>query len=109
MGKEYVVNSATLECSLGGAPSNLVVLPVHRVKLRGQNRGNIGDAIPFVNILPFGACKKSSPPPPCTPACSRWIGGKTDVLIDGDPALLDSDVIVCSAGGGTISISDSGQ
>jgi len=109
MGKAYVVHGAQLECTLGVAPSNLVVLPVHRVQLTGKNKANIGDAKPFTNIMPFGACKITSPPKPCTPACAMWIGGKTDLLLDGLPALLDSDIIVCAAGGGVISIKDCGQ
>jgi len=109
MGKEYVVHGAKLECTLGVAPSNLVILPVRKQFLRGKRRGNIGDAVPFVNILPFGACKITSPPKPCTPACAMWIAGKNDNFIDNLPALIDSDTIVCAAGGGTISIKDSGQ
>ena len=105
----YVVMGARLECTLGVAPSSLVVLPQHRIVLRGKNRANIGDAKPFVNILPFGACKITSPPKPCTPACSMWMGGKTDVLLDGLPALLDCDKLFCAAGGGVITIKDNGQ
>ena len=110
MAKEYVVDGAQLECTLGVAPSKLVVLPkAHRIKLKGKSRANISDAVPFVNILPFGACKITSPPKPCTPACALWIGGKTDVLLSNMPALLNDDFIVCAAGGGKISIKKSGQ
>lgn len=109
MSKEYVVAGATLECSLGTVSSKLNVLPLNRVQLKGKNRANIGDAKPFVNILPFGACKITSPPKPCTPACVMWIGGKTDAIIDTLPALLNSDILVCAAGGGIIKIKDSGQ
>jgi hypothetical protein len=109
MSKEYVVNGAQLECTLGVAPSKLVILPQHQVQLRGKNRANIGDAKPFVNILPFGVCKITSPPKPCTPVCVMWIGGKPDVLIEGLPALLNSDKLACATGGGMITIKDSGQ
>ena len=107
--KEYVVEGATLQCALGTGSGNLTVMPQHRVKLRGKNKANIGDAKPFINIPSFGGCKITSPPKPCTPACVMWIGGKTDVLIQGLPALLNSDKLVCAAGGGLISITDSGQ
>lgn len=106
---EYVVMGANLECTLGVAPSKLVVLPQHQVQLKGKNCANIGDAKPFVNILPFGACKITSPPKPCTPACAMWMGGKSDLWVQGLPALLDSDKLVCAAGGGMITIKDSGQ
>ena len=109
MGKEYVVESATLECSLGVAPGKLMVVPPHRVQLRGKNRANIGDFKPFVNITGFGACKITSPPKPCTPACAMWIGGKVDILIQGLPALKDDSYTICSAGGGMVTVSDSGQ
>jgi len=109
MGKEYVVHDAELECTMGTAPSNLVVLGHRKQFLRGQRRANIGDAVPFVNILPFGTCNITSPPKPCTPVCVAWIAGKSDSLVDNLPALIDSDIIVCTAGGGTITIEDSGQ
>jgi hypothetical protein len=38
-----------------------------------------------------------------------WTGGKVDVLIQNLPALLDDSFALCSAGGGMITISDSGQ
>lgn len=78
MSAEYVVEGATLECSLGVASSKLLVAPPHGVELRGKNRANIGDGKPFVNIFPFSACKITSPPKPCTPACVMWVGGKAD-------------------------------
>jgi hypothetical protein len=109
MSTEYVVEGATLECSMGVASSKLLVAPPHGIELRGKNRANIGDAKPFVNIIPFGACTVTSPPKPCTPACVMWSGGKTDTLLQGLPALLDTDKLVCTAGGGLISITDSGQ
>ena len=109
MSQEYVVEGATLECSLGVASSRLVVAPPHGIELRGKKRANIGDSKPFVNVPPFGACKITSPPKPCTPACAMWISGKADVLLQGLPALLNTDKLVCMAGGGLIKISDSGQ
>jgi len=123
MGKEYVVMGATLECSMGNANSKLIVLPVHRVQLKGKFRANIGDGKPFVNVPPFGMCQSMSNPAvasataaasgvltpmPCTPVCTMWIGGKTDVLVDNLPALLNSDKLVCSFAG-MIKITDSGQ
>jgi hypothetical protein len=77
--------------------------------LRGKFAANIDDCKGFVNILPFGACKITSPPKPCTPACVKWFTGKTDVLLGGQPKLLNCDKVVCTAGGGMISVKDSGQ
>jgi hypothetical protein len=38
-----------------------------------------------------------------------WMGGKSDVLVGKKPALLDTDILLCIAGGGLITIEDSGQ
>lgn len=124
MSKEYVVMGAQLECTMGAAPSNLVVLPQHRVQLGGKFKANIGDCKPMVNVLPFGMCKSMTNPTvaaataaamgvltqmPCTPVCAAWIGGKTDVLVDGMPALMKGDKAVCSLGAGMIEVKNSGQ
>jgi hypothetical protein len=105
MSKEYVVDGAQLECTLGVTPGKLVVSPGRLSKLKGKNKANIGDC----SIIPFGACKIISPPKLCTPTGVRWIGGKTDTLIEGLPALLDSDKLLCTTGGGIITIKYSGQ
>ena len=109
MAVEYVVEGATLECSMGVARSKLLVPQSHGIELCGKNRANVGDAIPIANIAPFGACKVTTPPKPCSPVCIKWSGGKTDTLLDGLPALLSTDKLICSAGGGVIKITDSGQ
>ena len=108
MAKKYVVDGAQLKCSLGVTPSKLVVLPDRIEELTGKRKANVIDCKP-ANIPPFGACKITSPPKPCTPACLRWLGGKYDNLIQGQPALLDCDKVVCMAGGGMIEITDCGQ
>jgi hypothetical protein len=63
----------------------------------------------MINIRPFGACKVTSPPKPCTPACAMWAGGKSDVFVEKLPALLSTSKLICMAGGGTIKIDDDGQ
>jgi len=124
MPKEYVVDGAELECSMGSSSSNLVVLPVHRVKLTGKFKANIGDCKPIINVPPFGKCKSLANPAvaaataanrgkltpvPCTPTCSEWIPSKTDYLLDGMNPLMDTDNAVCPLGAGMIKITDSGQ
>jgi len=124
MSKEYVVMGAQLECTFGQAPSNLIVLPQHRVQLGGKFKANIGDCKPMVNVPPFAMCQSMTNPAvaaataaamgaltpmPCTPMCSIWIGGKTDVLLDGMPALMKGDKAVCPLGAGMIEVKDSGQ
>ena len=109
MAKEYVVDGATLKCSMGTGTSNLMVSASRNVLLRGKREANIGDCKPFTNIPSFDACNITSPPKACAPACAMWAGGKGDVLIQGSPALLNDSFVLCASGGGIITISDSGQ
>lgn len=124
MAKEYAVMGASLQCTMGSANQKLIVLPQHRVQLNNKFKANIGDCKPFVNVPPFGMCKSMANPAvaaataaamgvltqmPCTPACAMWIGGKTDVLVDGMPALMKGDKAVCPLGAGMIEVKDSGQ
>ena len=109
MGQAYVVDTAVMTCSLGTAPADLTVLPSRTVMLRGKHRANIGDCVPFVNVPTFGSCMVTVPPKVCVPACSIWMGGKADVLVQGMPALLDDSFATCPAGGGVITIADCGQ
>ena len=116
--------SATLKCPHGSADSKLVLLPTSRIISGGKLKANIGDAKPFVNILPFGTCKSMANPTvaaataaaqgvlqqmPCTPVCAMWIGGKTNALAGTLPALMSNDRVMCTFGAGMITISDSGQ
>lgn len=101
----YVKDGAEISCTMGAASGKLMVLP-HRVKMCGGNRANIGDCKPMVNILPFGVCKTTGMP--CVPACVMWMNGRTDVLIEGLPALLSTSLTVCPAGAGLIRITRDG-
>ena len=48
---------AMMACTMGAAPSSLVVLPKNKVLCEGPPAANIMDHIPMVNILPFGIYK----------------------------------------------------
>lgn len=109
-----VCMGATLKCSFGAAPSQLVVLPQNRV-LTVTPDANIMDNKPLVNILPFGMC--SSPanpavasattaalgvltPMPCVPVTpAPWIAGSPTVLIANMPALNNTSTLMCTWGG----------
>ena len=109
-----VCMGATLKCSFGAAPSQLVVLPQNRV-LTATPDANIMDNKPLVNILPFGMC--SSPanpavasattaalgvltPMPCVPVTpAPWVAGSPTVLIANMPALNNSSTLMCTWGG----------
>jgi len=109
MAISYVVDGAETSCTMGVNKSTLKILPTRKVVLRGSKRANIGDSAPLINILPFGFCKATSPTKPCTPACSLWSGGKTGTLVDNHLALLSNSTLICTAGGGIISITKDGQ
>lgn len=120
---QQVCTGALLQCSFGVAPSSLTVLPVNRV-LTGSPAANIMDAIPMVNVLPFGMCQSMvNPmvitataaamgvltPMPCVPATpAPWMPGAPTVLIGNMPALQNSSRLMC-IWGGVISINVPGQ
>jgi hypothetical protein len=109
-----VCMGATLQCSFGAAPSQLVVLPQNRV-LTVTPDANIMDNKPLVNILPFGMCSAPSNPAvaaattaalgvltpmPCVPVTpAPWVAGSPTVLIANMPALNNSSKLMCIWGG----------
>lgn len=105
----YVVEGATLSCSLGSSLIKLQIPKDHLVYINGKRRANIADHLGGENILSFGSCKRAYPPPSCIMATvMKWINGKESVLIDGEPALTDKSVNLCACGG-VIRIVDDGQ
>ena len=117
----HVRMTATLKCSMGAAPSKLMVLPVNMVITEGTPGANIMDHMPMVNILPFGMCKSPAnpvvaaataaalgvlTPMPCIPATlSPWIVGAPTVLLANQPALDNVSKCMCMWAG-VIEISD---
>ena len=59
----HVCNGAMLKCSMGIAPSSLIVVPANRVMTSSQPAATIMDNKPMVNVMPFGMCRKSTAPP----------------------------------------------
>jgi hypothetical protein len=120
----HVCNNATLKCSMGMAPSQLGVLPIHLSKTNNQPAANINDHIPMVNIKPFGNCMSTSfpataaatsaalgvlTPMPCIPLTpAPWSSGSPSVNLDNMPALNKSSTLTCSWGG-TITVVVEGQ
>ena len=112
----FFVNSGTrIQCSFGTAPGTLRVLPTRNVSIDGAQMANILDNKPMVNIQPCGLCRSlANPvvasatsaamgvltPMPCVPnTTAPWMPGKTDVLINNQPALLGTDKLLCAWGG----------
>lgn len=114
---------ATLMCSMGTAPSTLLVLPQNRV-LQTTPIANIMDNKPFLNVLPFAMCRSPANPSvaaataaalgvltpmPCVPVTpAPWLVGVPTVLVGDMPALDMSSTLLC-AWGGLISITNAGQ
>ena len=119
-----VVNTAQLSCSMGMAPSSLVVLPVNRVMSGNQPAANIMDHKPMVNILPFGMCRSLANPTvasataaamgtltpmPCIPNTpAPWTPGATTVLLGNMPSLDNPCKLTCMWAG-MISVTNPGQ
>ena len=57
-----VCMGAQMMCTMGMAPSNLVVLPINTTFTDQMPDANIMDHIPMVNILPFGMCMSPANP-----------------------------------------------
>jgi hypothetical protein len=106
---------ALMKCTMGAAPSSLVVLPVNKVTCEGPPAANIMDHKPMVNILPFGVCMSPANPTvaaataaalgvltpmPCIPmTAAPWITGAPTVTIGGMPALDNISKCMCNWGG----------
>ncbi|WP_437932529.1 DUF4280 domain-containing protein [Sorangium sp. So ce291] len=114
---------ATLTCSMGTAPSTLLVLPVNRV-LGATPIANVMDNKPFMNVLPFAMCQSLANPTvaaataaalgvltpmPCVPVTpAPWLAGLPKVLVGEMPALDMDSKLIC-VWGGSISITNAGQ
>ena len=124
MADSYVCSKAKIKCSCGDRISTLTVFPDRTIWLTGQPQANISDHIPMRNIAPFGRCHTTAypatgaataaahgklTPMPCVPNTPfPWMGGKNDVILQGQPALLKSSKCKC-IWGGTITITFDGQ
>lgn len=115
-----VVMGAQIMCPMGAAPQQLVAIPKGvPVMAEGKPVATIQDAVPFVNILPFGICNSPSNPAavaakavgatvPCTPVTVAWAPGSPIVLINGTPALNATSTCQCALGVGPITIMNPG-
>jgi len=107
---DYVVRGAALKCSLGTS-TDVLNLPVcHGVYLRGKAQCNITDSRSGKNILSFGACRRSTPPPACIPSigCDWSNHYSTKLRIEGEEALIEDAHTFCAMGG-VIKITNNGQ
>ncbi len=118
-----VIAGALLSCSMGTAPTALVVTSNTTV-LSTLPAATIMDYAPLTNIPTFVMCASTTNPTTiaataaasgvytqgaCIPACAApWSPGASKTMIGSFPALTDSCKCTCSYGG-SISISFAGQ
>ena len=121
---QQVCMGAMMQCSMGLAPSSLMVVPTNKVMTSNKPAATIMDHKPMANVLPFGMCKSPAnpmvaaataaalgvlTPMPCIPATAApWVPGSPTVLIGNMPALNNSSKLMCSYAG-VISINSPGQ
>lgn len=124
MSKSYVVETAKLQCGCGSQESALKVPVDHKTDINDKHQANIKDHKPNLNVQSFGLCGSMANPEvaaataanwgnlkkmPCKPVTlTPWIDGKSDVLLDREPALLSTSILNCRWSG-TIRIIDCGQ
>ncbi len=100
-----------IKCSQGMVPVPLLVLPRKVVFSNYQSVANIGDSIPFLNILPFGMCRSMAnpmviaatvaafgvlTPVPCIPIVTgKWGAASSKVKVCGKPAFDKNGKVSC--------------
>jgi hypothetical protein len=119
-----VTNNATIQCSFGTTPSQLLITPENRTSGSQMAAATIMDNVPMKNIMPFGMCTTlTNPqvaaatsaaqgvltPQPCIPVTSApWTPGSSNILINKKPAINNTCTLMCNWGG-VISVQNAGQ
>ncbi len=120
---EIVIAGATAACTFGQAPGTLNVTSQASCMVDGKPAATIQDAQPM--NMTFGMCTSlANPqvaaataaalgvltPQPCMlVAAGTWIPTKPGVVIGGQPCLTSDCTLICTNGGGKISITFPGQ
>jgi hypothetical protein len=115
-----VVTGATLQCSMGAAPSTFAA---SGTQVSATTPAGVITDTAAGNIPPFGLCQSPAnpqvaaatsaaggtlTPQPCQPVLTPWTPGAAQVSVGGVPALDDASQCTC-AWAGTISVTDAGQ
>jgi hypothetical protein len=106
MGKNYIVEGATVRCNMGEKPTRLQLPKDHGMYFMGKPLLNEQDCVAGVNVLPFGHCKRIGT---CKPLLSfKWEETQSDTKIDEHSGLIMDSLLGCYCGG-CITIKDDGQ
>jgi len=54
--KEFIVQEAMVQCTMGMRKSFLLVPKSHNILIKGRAFFNVGDTLPMENLIPFGGC-----------------------------------------------------
>jgi len=118
-----VASGATIMCTMGLAPGQLIVTSQIMVLMGGAPAATIQDVTPIVNVVPCGMCTSMANPTvasataaalgvltpmPCVPAPAGTWTPSNSVLVGGIPCLTQTASLVCSYGG-SISIINPAQ
>jgi len=109
MPTEYVVENAILSCTCGAQTVGLLITTDRHITSEHRLVANKSDMC-AENIQSFGIC--SALQIDCIRediSLTPWLDCKDDVIVAGHPAVLTSSKLMCSKGGGTISVDGSGQ
>ena len=109
-----VVSGASVQCTMGIAPGQLLVTSQATVLAGGMPAATVTDAAPMTNVTPCGMCTSLANPQvaaataaalgvltpmPCVPVpVGIWTCAGTP-LIGGKPALSTDATLTCSYGG----------
>ncbi len=109
-----VVSGASVQCTMGMAPGQLLVTSQATVLAGGMPAATVTDAAPMTNVTPCGMCTSLANPQvaaataaalgvltpmPCIPVpVGIWTCAGTP-LIGGKPALSTDATLTCSYGG----------
>ena len=118
-----VVAGATITCSFGTKPGNLVVTIPTRPLVENRPVAVVADNVPTTNVTPFLMCTSlANPqvasataaaqgvltPQPCVPlTIAPWAPGASKVSVGGQPVLTNTSTCNC-AWGGAITVTDPG-
>lgn len=118
-----VVTGATIACTMGLAPGQLIATTQAAVTVAGLPVATIPDVTPMTNLVPCGMCTSMANPQvasataaawgvltpmPCVPTpAGVWVCSSTK-LAGGIPVLDNTATLMCSYGG-AISIVSPGQ
>ena len=104
--RDYVVEGAMLECTLGTVPGEMVVTSQQKVKIKNKLKVTSEDKMPKPPF--FGSCTCSSPNPPCSPVFQEWKMTSDKARMGNKQFVIADSKIQCGKGG-TVTIKDTGQ